>query len=84
MNFEALREKCDSVFDVTAGPDSNNTVQSEGCLSIDTVNPRMSPSAPQESGVKHIRQTNIAHVNTAAGEKTTCLVRFNAATDEWR
>src|SRR5262245_28889639 len=81
MNLEALREKSDLVFDITAGPDSGNTVQPEGFLGTDAVNPRMSASAPQESCMKHVRQANIAYVHAASGEKATCLVRFNATAD---
>src|SRR5262249_5610622 len=81
MNFEALGKKSDSVFDITAGPESGNTVYFEGFPDIDVVDSGMSASAPQESGMKHVRQANIAHVNAASGEKATCLVRFNASAD---
>src|SRR5262245_5224233 len=83
MNFEALREKSDSVVDITAGPDSGNTFHLEGFPDIDIVNPRMSASASQKSGMKHVRQANIAHVDAASGEKAARLVRFKAAADEW-
>ena len=83
MNLKALREKSDSVVDITAGPDSGTTFHLEGFPDIDIVNPRMSASAPQESGMEHVRQANIAHVRAAAGEKAARLVRFKAAADEW-
>ena len=74
MNFEALREQSDSILDVTAGPSSGNTIESEGLLDINTADERVGMSAAHDRGMQHVWKANIAHVDAASGKKATRLM----------
>src|SRR6266478_1205053 len=84
MNLEALREKSDSILDVSAGPNSCNTIESEGLLDINAADKCVGMSAAHNRGMQHVRKANIAHVDAASGKKATRLIRLNATPNESR
>jgi hypothetical protein len=55
MDFEALGKKADSIFDVTSGPNCDDTVQTEGWFDLNAADARVRMHAARESSMKHVR-----------------------------
>jgi hypothetical protein len=81
VNFEAFRKRPYSTFDLTPGPHSNDPVETKSIVDIDAADTGMSVNAAHESGMKHIRQTNIGNVQALACNEPTRFIRFDVAPD---
>src|SRR5205823_8565080 len=82
VDLEAFRQRGYAVFDLPPGPQSNDPVETKSLLDIDSADAGMRVHAPQERGMKHVRQANIADVHAVSSNEATRFIWLDAAADE--
>jgi hypothetical protein len=82
MNLEAPRERRNSPLDVTASPNSNNTVETKSFRDVHGANARVRVGTSQKSGMKCVGEANIGDVRAGSSNKAARFIGFDAAADE--
>jgi hypothetical protein len=84
VDLETFRKRRYPAFDLPPGPHANDSIETKRIFNIDSADARVRVNATDKSGVEHIWQADIAHIQAVAGKEAARFFGFYTTANESR